>query len=36
MFMGTAKTLCPDLVVLSYDFEQYQQVSEEIYKIFFR
>ncbi len=36
MFMGHAKSLCPDLVVLQYDFQQYIQVSEEIYKIFFR
>jgi len=27
MFLGRAKKLCPELVVLKYDFEGYQQVS---------
>jgi DNA repair protein REV1 len=30
MFMSKAKELCPELVVLQYDFEQYEEVSEQV------
>ena len=33
MFMKTAKSLCPDLVVMKYDFAQYEEVSKQLYKI---
>ena len=35
MFMSRALALCPDLIVLKYDFEAYETVSEQIYRIFF-
>ncbi|RMX65532.1 hypothetical protein DD238_004915 [Peronospora effusa] len=35
MFMQTAKELCPDLVVLPYQFDAIQRVSFQIYDIFF-
>lgn len=35
MFMQAAKELCPDLVVLPYKFEEIEQVSFQIYTIFF-
>lgn len=34
MWMGQAKELCPELVVLPYDFDAYQKVSDQIYSIF--
>jgi DNA repair protein REV1 len=30
MFLGRAKTLCPDLVILPYDFEGYEEVSDAV------
>ncbi|KAF0685174.1 Aste57867_22876 [Aphanomyces stellatus] len=36
MFMEKAKSLCPNLIVLPYDFEAIEKVSCEVYKIFFR
>lgn len=30
MFMAHAKSLCPDLVVVPYEFERYQAVSEQV------
>ena len=30
MFLGRARELCPDLVVLHYDFEGYEEVSEQV------
>ena len=35
MFMRSAKEKCPDLVVLKYDFELYEEISEQIYNIFY-
>eukprot|EP00602_Paraphysomonas_sp_CaronLab_P011402 CAMPEP_0185041080 /NCGR_PEP_ID=MMETSP1103-20130426/39917_1 /TAXON_ID=36769 /ORGANISM="Paraphysomonas bandaiensis, Strain Caron Lab Isolate" /LENGTH=810 /DNA_ID=CAMNT_0027580659 /DNA_START=77 /DNA_END=2506 /DNA_ORIENTATION=- len=34
-FMSTAKERCPELRVVHYDFKQYEEVSEQIYRIFF-
>lgn len=31
--MGKAKTLCPDLVTIPYDFEGYNEVSRLLYDI---
>lgn len=36
MFLGRAKQLCPDLVVLQYDFEGYEEVSEQVLEILHR
>jgi len=36
MYLGRAKTLCPDLIVLPYDFEGYEEVSEQVTDILFR
>ncbi|KAH9190447.1 hypothetical protein AeNC1_007581 [Aphanomyces euteiches] len=36
MFMETAKELCPNLIVLPYDFTAIEEVSCQLYKIFFR
>lgn len=33
MFMGRAKELCPMLVVVPYEFEKYEAVSETLYRI---
>eukprot|EP00934_Nitzschia_sp_Nitz4_P007344 Nitzschia sp. Nitz4//scaffold134_size62860//8067//12052//NITZ4_006321-RA/size62860-processed-gene-0.71-mRNA-1//1//CDS//3329535475//7334//frame0 len=33
MYLGQARQLCPDLVVLPYDFEGYEQVSEQVLAI---
>ena len=33
MFLGRAKQLCPELVVLCYDFEGYEEVSEKVLEI---
>jgi DNA repair protein REV1 len=30
MYLGQARELCPDLVVLQYDFEGYEEVSEQV------
>lgn len=30
MYLGRAKQLCPDLVVLKYDFDGYEEVSEQV------
>lgn len=30
MFLGQAKKLCPDLIVLQYDFEGYEEVSDAV------
>uniref|UniRef100_K3W5C8 UmuC domain-containing protein n=1 Tax=Globisporangium ultimum (strain ATCC 200006 / CBS 805.95 / DAOM BR144) TaxID=431595 RepID=K3W5C8_GLOUD len=35
MYMQIAKELCPELVVLQYKFEEIEQVSFQIYHIFF-
>ena len=32
MTMATAKSLCPDLIVAPYNFDRYQQISEEVRK----
>ena len=36
MFLGRAKQLCPSLVVLPYDFEGYEEVSEQVADILVR
>eukprot|EP00980_Cylindrotheca_fusiformis_P020069 scaffold7139_cov115-Cylindrotheca_fusiformis.AAC.19 len=36
MFLGRAKELCKDLVILNYDFEGYQEVSEQVSEILHR
>jgi DNA repair protein REV1 len=36
MFMAKAKELCPMLVVVPYEFEKYEAISEAMYKILFR
>lgn len=33
MFLGRAKQLCPNLVVLPYDFDGYEEVSEQVLSI---
>lgn len=33
MFMGKAKSLCPELVTIPYDFEGYNEVSKLLYDI---
>lgn len=33
MFLSRAKALCPDVVVLSYDFEGYEEVSQQVEEI---
>ena len=35
MFLGRARELCPDLVVLQYDFEGYNEVSEQVAEILY-
>ena len=35
MFLGRAKELCPDLVLLKYDFEGYEEVSDQVSSILF-
>ena len=35
MWMQSAKLLCPELVVLKYDFYLYETVSEQVYNIFY-
>jgi len=34
--MAEATKRCPDLVVVPYEFDKYQQASDDIYRIFFR
>lgn len=36
MFMGRAKELCPQLIVVPYEFDKYEAVSELMYRILFR
>jgi DNA repair protein REV1 len=36
MFLGRAKQLCPELIVLYYDFEGYEEVSEQLLEILHR
>ncbi len=33
MFLGRAKELCPELIVLMYDFEGYEEVSQQVLEI---
>ena len=33
MFLGTARTLAPDLVVVPYEFEKYDECSKALYRI---
>ncbi|KXZ53208.1 hypothetical protein GPECTOR_7g1101 [Gonium pectorale] len=33
MFIAEAKRRCPDLVVMPYEFDKYQTVSEQVYRI---
>uniref|UniRef100_A0A7S4EEM1 DNA repair protein REV1 n=1 Tax=Pseudo-nitzschia australis TaxID=44445 RepID=A0A7S4EEM1_9STRA len=33
MFLGRAKELCPELIVLDYDFKGYEEVSEQVLEI---
>jgi DNA repair protein REV1 len=36
MFLGRAKELCPELIVLMYDFEGYEEVSQQVSDILYR
>lgn len=36
MFMSRAKELCPQLIVVPYEFDKYEAVSELMYRILFR
>ncbi len=36
MFLGRARQLCPDLIVLQYDFAGYEEVSEQVLSILHR
>ena len=33
MFLGTARKLCPNLKVVSYDFPLYEELSEKVSEI---
>ena len=33
MFLGRARQICPDLVVLQYDFEGYEEVAQQVFDI---
>ncbi|EFJ42568.1 hypothetical protein VOLCADRAFT_97374 [Volvox carteri f. nagariensis] len=33
MFIAEARRRCPDLVVVPYEFEKYQEISEQVYRI---
>ncbi|GIL49419.1 hypothetical protein Vafri_5746, partial [Volvox africanus] len=33
MFIAEAKRRCPDLIVVPYEFERYQTISEQVYRI---
>lgn len=35
MFLGRAKQLCPDLIILNYDFQGYEEVSDKVADIVF-
>lgn len=35
MWMKQAKQLCPELVVVPYEFEKYEQISKQVYHILF-
>lgn len=35
MFMSKARTLCPELVVLPYDFDLYTELSEKLYSVLY-
>jgi DNA repair protein REV1 len=35
MFMSEALYLCPELIVLAYNFPLYEEISKEIYRIFY-
>jgi DNA repair protein REV1 len=36
MFLGRARELCPELIILHYDFEGYEDVSEQVAEILHR
>ncbi|KAF8057676.1 REV1 [Scenedesmus sp. PABB004] len=36
MFMAAAKAACPGLLVVPYEFEKYEEVSEQVYRILLR
>jgi DNA repair protein REV1 len=36
MFLGQAKALCPDLILLQYDFEGYEEVSDTVSEMLHR
>ena len=36
MFLGRAVQLCPDLVILCYDFDGYEEVAEQVLEILWR
>ncbi|KAL6074709.1 deoxycytidyl transferase [Balamuthia mandrillaris] len=36
MLVGMAKELCPQLVAVPYDFDKYEKISKQMYKIFAR
>jgi DNA repair protein REV1 len=36
MFLGRAKQLCPELVVLQYDFDGYEEVTGQVMEILYR
>jgi len=36
MFIGTALQLCPGLIVVPYNFTEYEKVSDLIYELFFK
>jgi len=36
MYLGRAKELCPELIVLKYDFEGYEEVSQQVLDILHR
>ena len=36
MFIARAKELCPGLIVVPYEFEKYEKVSEQVYRIFLK
>ena len=33
MWLGQARQLCPDLVCVAYQFDEYRQVSQQLYEI---
>eukprot|EP00978_Attheya_sp_CCMP212_P012207 scaffold30384_cov53-Attheya_sp.AAC.5 len=35
MFLGRARELCPNLIILNYDFEGYEEVSDEVIGILY-